>query len=400
LLLIFQHVNGQEYIGHTKNPSVSLSSGSSFNESVSNKPKFKQQSDSLEKQDYYLETSAPSPEIFNLPIIGYSPETGLRGGLGLRMVFYPKEQKIQKLPARPSVITPAITYGFKNKQVITALEADIYAIKGWQLHSHFRYSIHETNYYFGTGGHSGRVNKQAYMSNSLRLNGSMLKMFRSGISAGVGFSAQHDTPLEFEKEATPNPDGINGGWIIGTGPALQIDHTNNYLFPTRGSFLDAAFFRYGLGQIGNYQYNEVKLDYRKYIPSNLLVNGSVFAFQALFHGTWGGTVPFYKLPYITNDRALRGMWRNLYIDRQIISIQGEFRSFFSPNNSRYGYALFAGAADGASNFSKSYSPDIKIAYGAGLRMQLLDKQRLVLRVDGAFSNKGDMGIYSGIGVAF
>jgi len=382
------------------NGSLNLSSNGKGDHPAFVKRRKNSRPDSFKIQQHFLETVAPSREIFKLPIVGYSPETGILAGLGYKMVFYPNPVIGHKLPVRPSVVTPMISYGFENRQFIAALETDIYAIKGWQLHSDFRYGIHEMNYYFGIGDRSSRLNKQPYVSNNLRLNGRMLKMFTSAFSAGLAFSIQHDTPLEFKKAADPNLDGIKGGWTVGIGPALQIDNRNNTLYPTGGSLFDAAFYRYGLGQIGTYQYNEVKLDYRKYIPSTLLVKGSVFAFQALFNGTWGGNLPFYKLPYMTGDRALRGMWRNLYINQQIMSVQGEFRSFFSPESTRYGYVVFAGAADGAANFFKNYSPDIKIVYGAGLRMQLFPKQRLDLRVDGAFDSKGDVGIYSGIGVSF
>lgn len=364
------------------------------------KPKKNTRQDSLNIQNNYLQTSPPAWEIFNLPILGYSPETGIRVGSGLKMMYHHKPDKDQKVPARPSVIMPKLAYGFKNNQIIAALETDIYAIKGWQLHSNLRYSINEANYFFGIGDRSVRGNRQQYMSNSFRVTGSMFKLLNSAYSAGLAFSIQHDTPLDFEKPAESNPDGTNGGWTTGIGPAFRIDNRNNIQFPTKGNFFDAAYYRYGLGQTGDYQYNEIKLDYRKYFSSNLLVKGSVFAFQALFNGTWGGTVPFYKLPYITDDRALRGMWRNLYIDRQIMSVQGEFRSFFSPQSTRYGYAVFGGAADGASNFLNNYKPDLKLVYGAGLRMQLIPMQRLDVRIDGVFNNKGDVGVYGGIGVSF
>lgn len=355
----------------------------------------------VKTRPYHLDTAAMPPrEISKMPVIDYSPETGLRIGLGLTVVYHPKVKKDISLRTRPTMVMPLISYGIKNNQVAAALETHIYAIKGWQLHSDFRYSIREKNYFFGIGDQSSRVNKQAYSSNTLRLNGNMLKMFNSAFSAGIAFSVQHDTPLKFEQEPAPTPEGVQGGWTIGVGPAIEIDNRNNTLFPTAGSLFNAAFYRYGLGNIGNYKYNEIKLDYRKYVPSNLLVKGSVFAFQALFNGTWGGNVPFYKLPYITADRALRGMWRNLYIDRQTTSVQGEFRSFFSARSTRYGYAVFAGAADGATNFLKNYSPDIKIVYGAGLRTQLFPKQRLDLRLDVAFNSKEDVGIYGGIGVSF
>jgi len=64
--------------------------------------------DSLNTQNYYLEHVSPSTEIFNLPIIGYNPQTGTRVGLALNMIFYPKPGKNQSYHNMPSVIMPMI----------------------------------------------------------------------------------------------------------------------------------------------------------------------------------------------------------------------------------------------------------------------------------------------------
>ena len=194
--------------------------------------------------------------------------------------------------------------------------------------------------------------------------------------------------------------GKAGGTLIGLGPAFRYDSRNNTLFPARGSLLDITFQQYGLFKTGNYQYRQVRADYRKYFPLGRAANTSVLAVHGLIDATWNGTVPFYALPYFTGDRAFRGIWRNLYIDQQIVALQAEFRSVFSKADPRFGYVIFAGVADGANDFFRNYTADVKVAYGLGLRTQVLPKTRMYARLDYAMTSKGDYGVFGGIGVSF
>jgi hypothetical protein len=253
----FENVGGRPVFG--PNGTLNLSSKGKGEHPELVKHKKTMHPDSLKMQQYFLETAARSHEIFKLPIVSYSPETGMLVGLGYKMIFNPKPEIGQKRLVRPSVVTPMIAYSSKNKQFEAALETDIYAIKGWQLHTDFHYGIHEMNYYFGIGDHSSRLNKQPYVSNSLRLNGNMLKIFGSAISAGLAFSIRHDTPLEFEKATDQNLAGINGGWTIGVGPAFQVNSRNNTLFPTRGAFLMRHFT--GMAQRRQEAINTMKLNW-------------------------------------------------------------------------------------------------------------------------------------------
>jgi hypothetical protein len=188
--------------------------------------------------------------------------------------------------------------------------------------------------------------------------------------------------------------------LIGLGPVFRWDNRDNILSPTKGHLLDLAFLWFGPWQVGDYRYNEWKVDYRTYIPLGAPANGRLIAIQGMADLTWAGQAPFYSLPYFTADRAFRGVYRNLYIDKQVMFVQAEFRSLFTAADPRYGYAIFAGAADGTGDFFKAYTPDIKAVYGLGLRQQLFPKNNLLLRVDLAWTSKGDFGVFAGMGVPF
>ncbi|UKT65006.1 BamA/TamA family outer membrane protein [Pedobacter mucosus] len=345
----------------------------------------------------YQNSGRTAKALYGIPIVEYSSETGFMAGLGLRYIL---PSKTDNRSGFPSVAAARLAYGFKNRQLTAAAEADIYAIKGWQLHGRLSYSVNELSYYFGAATASSRDHKQSYSSNSFLVSGGILRSVFNGFSAGLGYSLQHNSASVFEGLVQPVIEGVKGGWLVGFGPVLRLEGRNSRLFPTRGHLMEATFLSYGVAGLGNYRYNDIELDLRKYLPTDLFVPGGVFALQAIYNGTWGGGVPFYKLPYLTGERALRGIWRNLYSNQQVFSAQGEFRSYFNSYNRKYGYVVFAGMADGAENLFKNYKPDIKLVYGTGLRMQLLPGRGLDLRLDVAFTSKRDVGVYFGTGVSF
>lgn len=344
-------------------------------------------------QSRFLEKTPERLKIFPQPVIAYKPETGVLLGAGATMLFPGRAS------GRPSLIAPVVTYGLKGRQLQTGVNADLFLVKGWRFVNQAAWLNHGTNYFFGIGGDFHRDERRSYTANTFSLDGSAFRRIGTAFFAGINYRVRHDTRAVFETGHIPVP-GSEGGWLTGIGPAFQFDDRDDVLFPLSGNLLDLGFYRNSRGLGSDYQYNELRLDYRRYQTVNLIREGSVLAFQGLFNATWGGEPPFYRLPYITADRTLRGVWRNLYIDKQVWSLQTEFRSFIAPGDTRWGYVVFAGLADGAQNLFRDYHPDIKAVFGAGWRQQVIPKQRLDTRLDFAFTSKGDFGISGGIGIAF
>jgi hypothetical protein len=347
-------------------------------------------------QGHFLSYKEPHAEKFVSPSFGYAPETGFTLGLGLTGIVQPAPDSRYY---RPSVYTMSVNYGFDRNQVLTILSADSYIGDAWRLAANMEYDAHSRNFYFGMDEGSTK-NKQAYFSNNFLFNGSLFRSLSQQVSIGVDYHLQHNTEAEFGQKADSLPWGAKGGTLIGLGPVFRWDDRDNILSPTRGHLLDLAFFWFGPWQAGDYRYDELKVDYRKYFPLGTPANGRLIAVQGMADLTWAGQAPFYSLPYFTADRAFRGVYRNLYIDKQVMFVQAEFRSLFMAADPRYGYAIFAGASDGTGDFFKAYTPDIKAVYGLGLREQLFPKNSLLLRLDLAWTSKGDFGVFAGMGVPF
>ncbi|WPR76556.1 BamA/TamA family outer membrane protein [Algoriphagus sp. NG3] len=358
------------------------------------------QLDSGNSSLFPLENELPGFVFFPQPLVDWRPETGIQFGLSTSFSFFPKSLRKYPPALLPSSIVPKITYGPDGKQIFTSIESEVYSANGWNFNNKLKYNIRARNFYFGIGNLARRDDRVRYSNTVFSLKGDVIKHLNRALKVGLGYTIRHDSPLEFEENEAISEPGKAGGWLVGGGPVVQIDFRDDFVFPTKGSFLDTRLYFYNKSLGSNFQYKEALLDYRKYVPIRVGKIPKVLAFQAYSHLTFGRDVPFYQLPHITSDRLLRGMWRNLYIDRQSAYVQTEYRSYFSPSDTRFGYVLFLGAGDVADSFLKDWQPDIKLVYGAGYRQQLVPKLRLDFRIDFAISNEGDFGVFGGVGVAF
>ncbi|MET0243971.1 MAG: BamA/TamA family outer membrane protein [Flavitalea sp.] len=338
-------------------------------------------------------------QIYPQPIIAYTPETGFLAGAAANIMINPKKPRKDPRNYLPSSIAPTVTYGFGGKQLNTGLMAEIFTGDGWQFNAKINYNINERNFFFGVGENAHRSNREAYTNDAFSFYGTILKQITHPVKAGLQYNFRHNTPADFEDGISSDPV-FRGGWLGGLGPAIQLDFRDDIVYPSKGSLLDANIIWYSSRTGSNYSYSDLMLNYRKYFPLRFGRSQKVLALQAMVEATWNGQPPFYQLPYLGSDRIMRGVFRNLYIYPQVAMAQAEYRSTIIPNDNRYGYVLFAGAGDGATDFFKNYQSDIKFVYGAGYRHQLLPKMRVDMRIDAAFTSKGDFGIFAGAGVAF
>ena len=103
----------------------------------------------------------------------------------------------------------------------------------------------------------------------------------------------------------------------------------------------------------------------------------------------GGTVPFNRLPELGGAKLLRGYYEGRFREKNLLALQGEFRS---PLYKRFGFTLYAGAGAVAREFSGLTEARWKWTAGAGLRFRLRRDSRLNLRLDVA-GNHETFGVY-------
>ncbi|NML38668.1 BamA/TamA family outer membrane protein [Chitinophaga sp. G-6-1-13] len=348
-------------------------------------------------EHHFFPYKAPRREVFPAPIIGYAPEAGFILGLGLTVIDQPASDSRYY---RPSLFTISASHGFNGNQWLLGFSVSRYLSEHWYLAADLQYNIHARNFYFGIGKDADRENKQPYMSTNFSFNGGMYWLLGQQLGLGLVYDVRHNKGIRFEHDITELPAHTEGGLTAGVGGGLRLDNRDNVFLPSRGAFLQLAYLRYGIADVGDYPHHEIKADLRKYFPLGNPADGRQLAIQGATNITWGGQVPFYLLPYFTGDKAFRGIYRNLYLDNQVAFVQAEYRSWFTTADPRYGYAIFAGVADGANDFFHGYKPDIKAVYGLGLRQRVYPKNHLLLRMDAAWTSKGDFGFFAGLGTSF
>ncbi|WP_169719491.1 WD40 repeat domain-containing protein [Olivibacter sitiensis] len=356
---------------------------------------------SAQPDDAFLGGSTKKVNIVPLPIISYTPEASMILGMGMSFVFNDNEgsQQAQSHFFRPSSLTPMVSYGF-NGQWQASIHADYFHRRGWRFFNQIGFLKNNRSFFFGIGHDADRGRNSVYHNHIFSWEGEVAKLIKDRFFAGIKYHVRNDSPLEYDTSSSwPVPDN-EGGFLAGIGAVLRYDTRNDLLFPTKGRYIDLSFIRYDNRIGSDFEYNDLQLDYRSFYPLHILTDGTTIAFQAIYHNTYGGDIPFYQLPHLSADRILRGVWRNLYIDRQAIAVQGELRSNFSDIDPRYGYVLFAGAGDVAPSFFKNYTPRIVGVFGTGYRQQIIPKLKLQSRVDLSFTTRGDLGISGGIGLTF
>lgn len=344
--------------------------------------------------------TTPMLEVFPAPVIGYMPEAGLILGLGFTVIAQPTRSSKYY---RPSLLTVSASHGFYGNQWLLAFSLSRYLKDRWYIAADLQYNIHARSFYFGTAMDADYKKKQPYISGNFLLSGGVYRLFGQQLGLGLLYDIRHNKRARFEQEIPLRlfpPFGVEGGLAAGLGAALRLDNRDNIFSPSRGAFLQLAYLRYGIADAGDYRFHEVKADLRKYFPLGNPANGRQLALQGAADLTWGGQPPFYMLPYFTGDKALRGIYRNLYTDNQVAFVQAEYRSRFNVADPRFGYTIFAGVADGSTDFIRQYIADLKVVYGIGFRQQLYPKNHLQLRMDAAWTNKGDFGFYAGLGTSF
>ncbi|QNL48069.1 BamA/TamA family outer membrane protein [Olivibacter sp. SDN3] len=349
----------------------------------------------------FLTGSTRKVGMVPIPIIDYSPENNLLLGFGMSFVFNNHDEAPSPSQPffRPSVLTPSISFGFKG-QLQAGLKADYFSERGWHFFNQVGFLRNNRSYFFGLGRGADDEHRTLYRNNIFSWEGGLTKAIGQRFFAGMKYHIRNDSQLDFDESAPIAVPNSNGGFLAGVGPVLRLDSRNDLFFPTGGYYVDMSFTHYGKWLGSDYGYNDLRFDYRGFHSLPILTTGTTLAVQALYHATFNGDAPFYQLPYLSADRILRGVWRNLYIDKQAVALQTELRSNFSNIDPRYGYVLFAGAGDVAPNLFKGYNPDITGVFGVGLRQQVTPKLKLQSSVDFSVTTKGDIGIFGGMGLTF
>jgi outer membrane protein assembly factor BamA len=326
-----------------------------------------------------------------LPVIYYSPETKIAGGLGGIYSF--RTSKGHK-GSRPSSIRLGMIYT-QNKQVMVEFGPDIYLKnEDYRLRGKINF-INFSERFYGIGSDTSEEMREDFTSRTTRINIDLQRKLFQKFYVGIHWEREHDEIVKVGEDgqlARREIMGSEPGTISGIGFLVNRDARNNIFFPSSGDFclLSTTLFRAGLGS--SYDFTRYRLDLRKYFP---LFSTHVLAFQSYFSFITGDP-PFQMLSLMGGQYWMRGYYRGRFRDKNMVVLQMEYRL---PLLWKLGMVGFLGFGDVADKIDNFILRDFKYSTGFGFRYLLSREEKINLRLDFGFC-KESVGVYVGVSEAF
>jgi outer membrane protein assembly factor BamA len=332
-----------------------------------------------------------------LPVIFYMPETKLAGGVGGLVTVRPAGSPPT---ARPSSLNFYAIYTQLNQFEINLkpeiyLRQERYFLSADIIVNKFPYK------YWGIGNNVPDVPEEEswktdYTPRTLSVDLSFQRKLFPGQRFYVGLLGR----LEHIK-MVKRPDGgfvaggvpgSEGGTTAGAGFILNWDTRDNVFYPRSGNYFQVKTFFHGGFLGGDFDYNLLDIDLRKYLP---LPYRSILAMQAVLQ-TYSGTAAFYRMSRLGGDVTMRGYYKGRYRDRSYLAFQAEVRF---PVWWRFSAVVFGGFGQVADGLGRLRFGEFKPSVGLGLRFLIAPKEGTNLRIDQAFG-RGSSGFYFNAGEAF
>lgn len=350
--------------------------------------------DGVESDTTRTDTTKPPRSAFKahsvvpLPVVFYSPETRLGGGVALLHAYR------SSADGRPIATAASLMYT-QNRQIAAGISTDAYLTGGrYHVTASVGYSKFP-NVFYGIGNTTAQSDSESYTPRTFAVDGAVERRVARGIYLGVGGDFATGGMVEVQPAGALASGTIPGseiGRVAGLGAAVTYDTRDNILAAASGAYAKLAARRYAALLGSDFDFTLVQLDLRRF---RSFAAGHVVAMQASWTGT-SGDVPFARMPQLGGQNLLRGYYQGRYRDRQYVAAQGEYRT---PTWHRMGLAAFGGAGEVAARLGDVSLSGIHAAGGAGMRILLNRQERLALRLDYG-AGAGSSGFYITVGEAF
>jgi outer membrane protein assembly factor BamA len=331
---------------------------------------------SEEEKDKESKSSQDS-SFFALPVIFYTPETKLALGAGGGYYFR------THVSSKPSRLDGFLMYTLRKQFRIT-LAPDVYFKNNvYRLQSSLGFSYFPDKF-FGIGPDTTKDMEEDYVSRLYLFQLTFQRKLPLHLNAGLKFELGRSSLVEMEDNgllSSGEIPGSKGGIVSGLGLYLNWDTRDNIYFPSSGSYHQSyvLFFRRAFGS--DYHFTTYVLDLRKYftfLASHVLAIQGYFSFIS-------GDPPFQMMSLMGGQNNMRGYWTGRFRDKNLITVQAEYRI---PLVKRIGVVGFAGLGNVAERLSHFGQSDLKYSLGFGLRYAFNPKEKLNIRLDFGFTKEG------------
>jgi outer membrane protein assembly factor BamA len=337
------------------------------------------------------DTSKPK-RLLIFPVVAKSIETGWSFGTVGVLTF--RLSPADTL-SRTSSVNLLLLYSTK-KQLITALNGSQYFDKEkYILNEQFSFSSFPDKFW-GLGKNTPDSAEESYKFNQYYIYLHLLRKIAPDLFVGLLYEKQKVWNISYETGGLFDQQKVLGRTsyhVAGLGSSLTYDKRDDAFAPSKGFFCQLSFNHFDKFWGSDYNYTNVVLDIRKYIPVS---KNQVLAFQ-LFSFNNTGEVPIRSLAAFGGASRMRGYYEGRYKDLCQLIVQGEYRF---PVYKRIGMVAFGGGGNVGSNALDYSLSDLKFSCGAGLRIPLNKKEKLNLRIDYGIGQGKNSGFYLQLGEAF
>jgi outer membrane protein assembly factor BamA len=325
------------------------------------------------------------------PVIYYTPETKIAGGILGGYYFYPSQNPDF---SKPSFITIELLYT-ELKQIKGEVTCDIF----WGgYNNRFTGAIGYSRFpskFWGIGNDTVSDNEEIYTPEGFWLNLSYKNLVTGGVFLGLDYEYLRRDIVREEQSGGIEWDSIigkDGGIISRIGFSVTSDSRNHLIYPTSGGYYQVQT-KFSTRAIGSeFDFTTLNIDLRRYVT---IFDDIVVASQ--LNGVFNlGDTPFFNAASIGGKYLMRGFYEGRYRDDNMLAFQAECRL---PLWWRIGIVAFAGFAQVDDRIEDFRLGGFKFAFGGGLRFLWDREQKLNIRLDVGFAD-GESALYLTIGEAF
>jgi hypothetical protein len=324
------------------------------------------------------------------PVLSYKPETSWGFGIGAKWLF---KFKHATEDTRTSNMPISALYTLRKQVVISSGYTIFFNHENWMLKGNIGYSKFPQQYY-GIGNNTSTKNEELFEYQNILVEPLLLKRIVGKFFLGGGIRYNTIWDMEYEKDKSldqEKPLGFDGSVSAGLEVAATYDNRDNVLNAFSGVLYEFRHAFYGK-QLGGVPFQLTKVDLRQYFK--LSHRNDVLAFQGYGYFS-DGRAPLGELAALGGSDLMRGYYKGRFLENNMLAAQMEYRfPVFAP----IGMVVFAGAGEVYNKISDLRFRNMKVGYGAGLRLRIVKSENLNIRFDVARGEK--FNFYFGIAEAF
>ncbi|MBI3518481.1 MAG: BamA/TamA family outer membrane protein [Bacteroidetes bacterium] len=328
-----------------------------------------------------------------IPVLFKTPETGVAYGLSGSISF--KTSHKHDTLTRTSVIQ-SIGFFTTRKQNLQAIDGTIYFpnekfIFLFQIsHSYF------PDKFWGIGPNTLNLKGERYVYEQEYFYPHIKRQIQKHLFAGAQYEFQNVNHISYIEGGRFDSAAFYGKQpykVSGLGLSLSYDTRNLSFWPDKGVYLQTLFTDFRKELLSDYNVVKWITDLRYF---KKLFKSQILAMQFYNYSTYGQT-PLRELAALGGSNNMRGFYQGRYRDNNMMSFIAEYRLHIK---GRFSACAFGGIGNVYNKYKDLIHSSTKCSYGAGIRLALLQKEKLNIRVDYGYSSHYNRGLYVTVGECF